>query len=514
MNQPALRQSSVVTSLWLVALLTALAILPVFLVEIPAMSDYPNHLARMYLLSAVGTPQENPYYAIVWKLCPNLAMDLIVPAMARFMNVAPATKAFLVFSQVLIVSGAVALEITIKQRHQFAGFAANTVLYSMPFAFGFLNFEFGTGVALWGIALWVLLQNRRLYARFVVHSLFAFSVFVAHLFAFGLYGAVIGVYELYRIREEALNAKETILVVAILVSPAFFVFGFLIASGTPIENGETEWLLFLKLRSIIYALNAYSIELSAFSVSIIFILTYYLFRSRHLIFIAPGKWIAFGLLFLFIALPVRLFGVFFVDVRLVIAAFLIMPAFLAFSTKRQVVRCLPPLVLSAIALLNTGHAATVWLEYRPDYTAIKSSFSLIESGAFVLVASDGSSAAEVPLYHAPVLAVHYANAFVPSLFSAPFTPMRVHAERNNLDLADTYRHYTPVPFSVLAAISEGRMLATSRIACWPSDFDYLYLIGTQFLNPMPDRLTAIAAGKKFTLFRIKKSAGIGSTRCK
>jgi hypothetical protein len=44
------------TNLWLVALLAAFVILPVFLVDIPAMKDYPNHLARMYLLSAIGTP--------------------------------------------------------------------------------------------------------------------------------------------------------------------------------------------------------------------------------------------------------------------------------------------------------------------------------------------------------------------------------------------------------------------------------------------------------------------------
>src|SRR5262249_13927605 len=152
-------------SLWFVALLTAFVILPVFLVEIPAMSDYPNHLARMYLLSTIGTPEENPYYVVNWKLCPNLAMDLIVPALARFMDVAIALKVFLVLSQILVVSGAVALEIAIKKRHQFAGFAAAAVIYSMPFSWGFLNFEFGTGMALWGIASWFAFQNLKLSKR-------------------------------------------------------------------------------------------------------------------------------------------------------------------------------------------------------------------------------------------------------------------------------------------------------------------------------------------------------------
>ena len=43
------------TSLWLVGLVTALAILPVFLVEIPAMNDYPGHLARSGSLERRGS---------------------------------------------------------------------------------------------------------------------------------------------------------------------------------------------------------------------------------------------------------------------------------------------------------------------------------------------------------------------------------------------------------------------------------------------------------------------------
>src|SRR5215467_5111296 len=107
------------TSLWLVGLLTALAILPVFLVDIPAMLDYPNHLARMYLLAASGTPNENPYYVATWKFNSNLAIDAIVPALAQFLGVATATKVFLVLSQILVVSGSVALEMVVKRRHEF-----------------------------------------------------------------------------------------------------------------------------------------------------------------------------------------------------------------------------------------------------------------------------------------------------------------------------------------------------------------------------------------------------------
>ena len=51
-----LRKGNCASGLGPVGLLVALTILPVVLVEMPAMIDYPNHLARMYLLAASGTP--------------------------------------------------------------------------------------------------------------------------------------------------------------------------------------------------------------------------------------------------------------------------------------------------------------------------------------------------------------------------------------------------------------------------------------------------------------------------
>ena len=41
--------------------LLALSLLPVLITPIPAMVDYPTHLARMYILSRAGTPEANPF---------------------------------------------------------------------------------------------------------------------------------------------------------------------------------------------------------------------------------------------------------------------------------------------------------------------------------------------------------------------------------------------------------------------------------------------------------------------
>ena len=140
-------------------LLAALTLLPTALVDIPAMGDYLNHLARMHLLADVGTANENPYYEVIFALYPNLAMDLVVPQLSKVMDVETATRLFFLCAQILIVGGAIALEFAVKGRHEISGFMALLTLQSTPFSHGFVNFEFGMGIALFGIASWIGLQN-------------------------------------------------------------------------------------------------------------------------------------------------------------------------------------------------------------------------------------------------------------------------------------------------------------------------------------------------------------------
>jgi hypothetical protein len=168
------------------SLLAAAAFLPVLLTPIPAMVDYPNHLARMYILTQDGAPDANPYYEVAWALYPNLAMDLLVPRLATLIGVENATRVFLLFSQLLIVTGAALLERVVKEHIHLAGFAALMVLYCLPFAWGFINFEFGLGAALWAVAIYLMIAERGLATRFIVNAAFVAVLFLAHFFSLGI----------------------------------------------------------------------------------------------------------------------------------------------------------------------------------------------------------------------------------------------------------------------------------------------------------------------------------------
>ena len=515
-NQVAVPRSAreLIASATVIALLTLLAISPSFLVDIPAMGDYLNHLARMHLLVTDKTADANPYYQVHWALYSNLAMEILVPQLARFMSVELAMKAFLIVSQLLIVTGAIAVELAIKRKHEIAGLAAIISLYGTPFGWGLLNFQFGMGLALWAIASWFILETRKWYTRLAVHSIFLFCLFFAHFFAVGIYGATIGLFESWRMFARTVEAKKVAWPVAIMVAPAMIVVAAMVMTGGAIGNGRIEWQPVSKLLSIFFAINAYNFALSLSCVAILIALLYILFREGVLSITPLGKWIAIGFLSLFIILPFRIFGTAYVDVRVVTASMLILPSFMGFSSQRQWPKILMVAIGMAIIIVNAAYVGSIWLSYRGEYLALKSSFGLIKEASVVLVGGGNESDfTEIPMHHAPTLAVHYSKALVPSLYTVRgLRPVELRPEFRNFDVSDPF--YGPTPLPILKAVASGRDIPSipQFISRWPQKYDYLYLVGPPISNPFPDFIEEVARGERFVLYRVTKCWSVGADK--
>ena len=498
----------------LFALLFAASLLPVLLVQIPAMVDYPDHLARMYILATNGTPQANPAYRVEWALYPNLAMDLIIPEMARLFGVPLSGRIFLLISEVLIVGGAMTLERVMKGRVELAGFVAVMLLYSLPFAWGFLNFEFGLGAALFGIAAMLRVREAAWPVRLAVNTLFVAALFAAHFFALGVYGATLGWYELWRAWDRSASWREPASRLGVLAAPAMVVVAAMAASGGGIGYAGTDWYFLLKPLWLFRTLNGYSLTMSAVT-ALALMAGCYLAARRGLLRFAPaGGWLTIGFALLYLAIPSRLFGTSFVDLRIIVAAGLIMPAFLRLASGG---RRWTMAALTAVGVLTAANLAvvfSVWLSYRTDYAQMIASFGEMPAGSRVLVGDSGAGddpplrdLTQFPIFHGPSLAVYYAKAFVPDLFTAPGKqPVRVVASLAALDYPDP----SPVPVALLAAIAAGKAPAGTPpfVLTWYRDFDYLYLLGPATGTPMPDRLQEVMRARRFVLYRIRHASSL------
>jgi hypothetical protein len=493
------------------ALLAAASFLPVLLTPIPAMVDYPNHLARMYILSQNGAPDANPYYEVAWALYPNLAMDLLIPQMARLISVENATRLFLLVSQLLIVGGALVLERVVKGRVHLAGFAALMFLYCLPFTWGFVNFEFGLGVALWGIAAYLAVAERALPVRLVVNAAFVMALFGAHFFALGVYGATLGFYELWRTYDRKVSYRDAALRLAILAIPAVALFGGMRLTAGSIGSEGTTWLFEYKPIWLFRIMNGYNLTVSAAS-ALALMASLCFAAKRGVLKLEPaGIWLATGFALLYLAIPSKLLGTSFVDLRVIPAAALIMPAFCSLSlpSRRWTIAALT--AVTGITLANLAVVFGVWLSYRADYAAIIESFHKIDRGSLVLVGGSGDGEdppfddlTRYPMAYAPTLAVHYANAFVPNVFTeVGKQPVQARAAVRRLAIP----YGGPMPIRVLTAIAAGQAPSDIPpfIRTWYRDYDYLYVLGPRVENPLPDLLEELDGSARFVLYKIHRT---------
>jgi hypothetical protein len=190
------------------------------------------------------------------------------------------------------------------------------------------------------------------------------------------------------------------------------------------------------------------------------------------------------------------------------AAALIIPAFssLSLPSRRWTMAALT--AVTGITLANLAVVWVVWLSYRADYAAIVASFHKIDPGSRVLVGGSGEGddppfkdLTQYPMFYAPTLAVHYANAFVPNLFTA-VGKQPVQARAGVQRLAIPYGG--PMPMRVLAAIATGQISTDLPpfIRTWHRDYDYLYVVGPHVANPLPDLLQEVDSSARFVLYKI------------
>ena len=173
----------------LFALLIGAVSIPVLTHRLPPLADYANHLARMYVIGAVDSdPYLAKFYEIQWQIIPNLVMDAIVPLLARAMDVYAAGQLFLISTFVLILSGTLALNRALSGRWSALPLISAPLLYNAVLLVGVTNYFFGVGVALWALAAWIALRERRWHLRLGIATVFVIALFFCHLFTVGLFG--------------------------------------------------------------------------------------------------------------------------------------------------------------------------------------------------------------------------------------------------------------------------------------------------------------------------------------
>jgi hypothetical protein len=177
------------------ALLVLLA--PLTITELPPLLDYPNHLARTYVL-AFG--QEDPVlsriYAQDWQIIPNLAIDVVLTGLVKVLPVYVAGRVMLGMILVLNYAAILLYSRAVFGRWSWWPVAAALMGYHALFLMGFMNYQVGIALAMMTAAGWHAFRDRYPVATVIAAAFAATLVFFCHIFGLVFCAVLIGSREL------------------------------------------------------------------------------------------------------------------------------------------------------------------------------------------------------------------------------------------------------------------------------------------------------------------------------
>jgi len=410
----------------LFAALLLIACIPLLLTPLPPLVDFPNHLARMHLLAALShSPTLQQYYALAWRPLPDLAMDVLVPPLLGAVPLLTAGKLFLAASYLLSTGGVAVLHRVLHGRWSAWSLTAFLLIYNRMLLWGFVNFLFGLGLAVWALAGWIAWRERGVALRLSFGLIAALAVYFAHLMAFGIYGAMIAGYEVGRLWRD--RAKPEVAVGAALVAflsflPCLVLFAIEFVplhAATSIGSGIrfARPVRKLDLPFSVFDLYNRPFDIAGFALAVIGVSIAYWRRWLRVAPAAVAPLIVLTLLY--VVMPDTLFGATGADRRIPLAIALLL---IAGSTWQAPFAREGRWFLSAafvLFALRLGVVAATWQVSGQLYADLVAGLDTLPAGARIAVAfSDSEVNVEaVPLLHFPVLAVARRDAFVPTLFA-------------------------------------------------------------------------------------------------
>jgi hypothetical protein len=487
----------------LFVILTVLSAVPLLLTELPPLLDYPNHLARMYLLPSLPAPGLAHFYIVAWAPIADLGMDAVVPFLALVLPLGWAGKVFILITFLLLAGGAAAIH-----RQLFGAWTAwpclaFLLLYTRLLLWGFMSYLFGCGLALVCFAAWLALRERHWVLRLLVGCVLAMAVYFAHLLAFGIYAVMIAGYELGRAWR--LRANVTAALARLVIGGAPFLPALVLMS----MNSSTGRIIYANpLRKFDLLFSVFDDYSRPFDVIcfVLVVLAIAVAFQRRWVKLAPDMALPLiGLLLLYLAMPTQLFTAAGADRRIPMMIFLVL-----IGASRWVgpsVRLERRFMIAAAAMFAVRLAvvAVVWHNAGTFYAELLPHLDAVPRGSCIAVASDkaGISVQKAPLTHFPVLAVARRDAFVTTLFAYPTQqPIKLQPDAKVLadELSPDLLWYAFVTGS--SPLSPAATAALARC-------DYVAFSGTKpFALAQTAGLEPAFVSPRFQLYRVARSPSL------
>jgi hypothetical protein len=470
----------------MILILAAALLTPIWMVEFPPLLDYPNHLARSFVLAHLHDPAFtfSKFYRADWGAYPYLGMDAVLALLGRLFPIETAGRIFLSLCALALPASA---WFFLRQTNPGED---STALWTLLIAWnvfsleGFLNFDLSLAVGLLALGLWLRWLAKPGIARWIA-ALVAFTVlYFTHLLGFGIAELVVMAYLAFDKRP----VRDWIWSGALaLPGMAFYLHSSRVGLSVQkiIFHGFWE-----KLDSLGMILHGYSPLLDLIS---LVALGVWFFAAwwRNPEFRWNYRWlgVAAFLFILFWAIPWMWGEGSDLDIRVLPVLFVVILATARVGRRAKRLAVIPLLLFAARTINVTQHFTAA----QPQLADLARSFEAVPRGALVLPIVEGDQdPIERPFTHFWAYGVIRRGWFSPYLMDAPGeTPMRI-----------IYDSYTPDGFwnHVYDEPPDWKQVQSDYEYVWAYDVSRF----SAALSNIGDRIYSAGA---LEVYKIRKSSG-------
>jgi hypothetical protein len=412
-------------------------------------------------------------------------MDVVVPLLAEIFPIYLAGKIFVLACVVVPVAGTACLHYVVHRRLSLVPLAAWLVSYNILLAFGFLNYLFSLGFALFLFAGWIATAGWPRWRRAALFAPAVLALYFGHAFACGAYCLAVAGFELNRAVRTGLNRAWSVaadlLAALAQAAPALYFAATLNVNAGYLGHLQTHWgdagSKLLALCSPFLFMHDginFGVLVGAF------ICAGWLAKRVRL---APEIWPAcIPVAMAAAAMPHVVASTWGMDLRL--------PLFLVFlviggaSLPQAAARRWP--AVAVLFILLSAKSADAWVVLRQldgQIAETRRILAALPRGARLLVvnvAGRGNGQERVPastIWHMPLVAVIDRDAFVPTLFNGLTTlrirpAFRFSSTPNGLPvtLAQLWQGFAAAVPTTDVSDGEGARLYWLG---WPKTFEYV-----------------------------------------
>jgi hypothetical protein len=518
------------TTWWVgLGLMLGALLVPLLVTEVPPLTDYPNHLARCYLLAFGGSdPALRQMFSAHWQIIPNIGVDLLLPQLMHIFPPLVAGRIMLALCLLVPTTGAIALSRAYFKRRSLWQIATGFAAFNVLFLMGFMNFELAIGIAMWGAAAWIRYREENPAAAVASAMILAPVVFFFHLFGFCFYAVLVGSYEFFVLLEKGLRTRAAIRYAA--KRAAMFglamIMPVILYGASPLErvSFSPTWVslpkkLYLAFDSVMEYSSLFDLLIAA---SLVAFLIFCVLNGRARISKA-ALICSTALLCVYLVTPVSFKGVYFVDTRLpIMLGFMVfagfMPRGLNVRERTAAVAFFVILFVARVALITN-----VWVDSQRDLADLRQTIASVAAGSRVLAADvnygdNPSWYVNMPASRRlPEVAATYwhlasfvlldRHAFWPNIFAEE--------SQQPISITQPYRELEAVrspPLNYLdltvSHVPQAELEHFPYLADWKEKFDYVLVLNAEGApnldHFLPNQLQLVDRQGIAALFRVRK----------